>query len=136
MEQYLYSIDLGSNISPNMFCSVSFNPVKKKTLRKIPTFHLISWCRNIVETQFPQSFGRITVRFHKISTSGNEVKLAYFMQWNIINQDSQEQYFRICLTWYNCLPNKPITAELKLLVLAKSIFLIMNSYSSASFKLD
>ena len=53
------------------------------SLCKISKFHLISWCRN---AQFSQSFGRIaqnsteTLRFHKNSTPGNQVKLRYFMQ--------------------------------------------------------
>ena len=53
-------------------------------LLKIPKFHLIYWCRNFVERQFPQTFGRIaqntaeTVPFHKISKLGNQVKIRYF----------------------------------------------------------
>ena len=53
-------------------------------LLKIPKFHLIYWCRNFMERQFPQSFGRIaqntaeTVPFHKISKLGNQVKIRYF----------------------------------------------------------
>ena len=52
-------------------------------LRKIPNFHLTSWCGKFVVTY---SFGRFTrnsgktVRFSKISTLGSEVIVWYFMQ--------------------------------------------------------
>ena len=52
-------------------------------LRKIPNFHLTSWCGKFVETY---SFGRFTrnsaetVRFNKISTLGSELIVCYFMQ--------------------------------------------------------
>ena len=49
-----------------------------------PNFLVWKFCG---KAQFPHSFGRIarnyakTVPFHKISTSGNYVKLPYFTQW-------------------------------------------------------
>ena len=64
--------------------SVKANPVnipkRKKTLQKIPKFHLSYCCGNFVETH---SFcitrtSAETVRFRKISTPGNRVKFRYF----------------------------------------------------------
>ena len=55
-----------------------------KTLRKIPYFHLISWCGNFVERHRRRRIARNyaeTVSFHKISTPWNYVKLRYFTQW-------------------------------------------------------
>ena len=58
----------------------NYNP-----LQKIPWFHLISWCGIFCgKAQFLRSFERITwnymeaLPFHKISTTGNLVKLRYF----------------------------------------------------------
>ena len=98
MERNLYSIDLESNIPPNIFCSLSFNTVKTNiglNTEISPNFLEQNFCGNV---QFPQSFGRITVRFRKVSTPGNLVKSRHFMQQNMMNQDSQGLYFRIYLT--------------------------------------
>ena len=57
----------------------------RKTLRKMPKFHLIPGVEFSANTQFLQSFRQIakssaeTARFHKISTPRNKVKLRCFM---------------------------------------------------------
>ena len=66
-----------------------FQSFKHFSLRKIPSFHLISWCGNFVVRQ---NYAE-TVPFHKIPTPGNQVKLRYFSQCLILRQS--EAVFRV-----------------------------------------
>ena len=68
-------------------------------LRKIPSFHLISWCGNFAERH---SFRIVseTVPFRKTSTPGNQVKWRYFSQCTLPSKNNRTYFnifFVLCL---------------------------------------
>ena len=77
-------------ISSHVYNCVDTNTAKNTLI--LPNFLVWKFCG---KAQFPHSFWQLarnyaeTVPFHKISTTGNQVKLLYFSQWNLFRTNSE-----------------------------------------------